>query len=276
MSEAVARYRAASEADDIPGMMATLAPDAELISPLSGRMVFRGHDDLRILLTAVYGSMTGLRWREQVGDANMSLILGESRVGPAQARRRDGAGARRPGPHPAHQATPAPVALAHAARARARPEDGPPPGRDPPGAQGLVRRKRRQRVLARREEVDAPELPVAQRGRAPRPAAPARCRWCGRALAARATRSPRPAPPRAGRGRRRPPGPSPRRTTRSSGAGRRGRCRCPARTRTPAASSSRRRDGRTRASPPPRPRRAPRRRAAPPSRWSPRAVFQPR
>jgi hypothetical protein len=82
MSEAVARYRAASEADDIPGMMATLAPDAELISPLSGRMVFRGHDDLRILLTAVYGSMTGLRWREQVGDANMSLILGESRVGP--------------------------------------------------------------------------------------------------------------------------------------------------------------------------------------------------
>jgi hypothetical protein len=82
MSEAVARYRAASEADDIPGMMATLAPDAELISPLSGRMVFRGHDDLRILLTAVYGSMTGLRWREQVGDANMSLILGESRIGP--------------------------------------------------------------------------------------------------------------------------------------------------------------------------------------------------
>ena len=82
MSEAVARYRAASEADDIPGMMATLAPDAELISPLSGRMVFRGYDDLRILLTAVYGSMTGLRWREQVGDANMSLILGESRIGP--------------------------------------------------------------------------------------------------------------------------------------------------------------------------------------------------
>ena len=82
MSEAVARYRAASEADDIPGMMATLAPDAELVSPLSGRMVFRGHDDLRILLTAVYGSMTGLRWREQVGDANMSMILGESRIGP--------------------------------------------------------------------------------------------------------------------------------------------------------------------------------------------------
>src|SRR5205823_8640568 len=57
VDDAIARYRAASEANDIDALMDTLAPDAELISPLSGRMVFRGHDDIRALLTAVYGSL---------------------------------------------------------------------------------------------------------------------------------------------------------------------------------------------------------------------------
>lgn len=62
MNDAVARYRAASDANDIDGVMDTLAPDAELVSPISGRLVFRGRDDLRALLTAVYGGMTGLQW----------------------------------------------------------------------------------------------------------------------------------------------------------------------------------------------------------------------
>ena len=78
----MARYRAASEADDIDGIMATLAPGAELVSPLSGRMVFRGQTDLRVLLTAVYGSMTGLRWREEVGDGNVRVVVGDASVGP--------------------------------------------------------------------------------------------------------------------------------------------------------------------------------------------------
>lgn len=65
MDDAVARYRAASEANDVEGILATLTPDAELVSPISGRMVFRGQEDLRVLITAVYGSMTGLRWRQE-------------------------------------------------------------------------------------------------------------------------------------------------------------------------------------------------------------------
>jgi hypothetical protein len=52
VDDAVARYRAASEANDIDATMAVLAPDAELVSPISGRLVFRGRDDLRVLLTA--------------------------------------------------------------------------------------------------------------------------------------------------------------------------------------------------------------------------------
>ncbi len=81
MSDAVARYRAASEANDIEGLTATLAPDAQLVSPISGRMVFRGAADLKLLLAAIYGSMTELRWREEVGDGSTRVVLGEGKVG---------------------------------------------------------------------------------------------------------------------------------------------------------------------------------------------------
>ena len=82
VDDAVARYRTASEENDIDGLIATLAPDAELISPLSGRLVFRGHDDLRVLLSAVYGDMKGLRWREELGDGATRVVLGDGSIGP--------------------------------------------------------------------------------------------------------------------------------------------------------------------------------------------------
>ena len=82
MDDAVARYRSASEQNDIDGLMSSLAPDAELVSPLSGRLVFRGHDDLRVLLGAVYGSMRDLRWHEEVGDGALRVVLGEGTIGP--------------------------------------------------------------------------------------------------------------------------------------------------------------------------------------------------
>ena len=80
--DAIDRYRAASEANDIDAVMATLAPDAEVVSPISGRMVFSGHDDLRVLLGAVYGSLTGLRWREVIGDGAVRVVVGDASIGP--------------------------------------------------------------------------------------------------------------------------------------------------------------------------------------------------
>ncbi len=80
MDDAVTRYCAASEANDIDAIVATLAPDAALASPLSGRVTFRGRDDLRILLSAVYSSTTGLRWSPHVGDGMTRVALGECRV----------------------------------------------------------------------------------------------------------------------------------------------------------------------------------------------------
>jgi len=80
MADAVARYRSASEAGDLDALMETLAPDVEVVSPISGRMVFRGHEDVRVLLGAVYGSLKGLRWSETVGDGARRVVLGEARV----------------------------------------------------------------------------------------------------------------------------------------------------------------------------------------------------
>jgi hypothetical protein len=80
VDDAVTRYCAASQSNDIGAIMATLAPDVELVSPLSARMVFRGHDDLRVLLTGVYGSMSGLNWTKQIGDASTRVAISEARV----------------------------------------------------------------------------------------------------------------------------------------------------------------------------------------------------
>ena len=82
MDESVTRYLAASEAGDIDGVMDTLTPDVEVVSPISGRMTFRGRDDVRTLLSAVYGSLKSLRWCEQVGDGRHRVALGEMRIGP--------------------------------------------------------------------------------------------------------------------------------------------------------------------------------------------------
>src|SRR5690348_5651674 len=81
MDDAVERYRHATEAGDVEGFMAVLADDAELVSPISGRMVFRGHDDLRVLFVAVYGTLSGLVWRQQARDGQIALLRGEARVG---------------------------------------------------------------------------------------------------------------------------------------------------------------------------------------------------
>jgi hypothetical protein len=82
-SSVIDRYLAAAQSNDIDALIETLADDPELVSPLSGRMVFRGRDDLRVLLRVVYGSLRGASWQVPVCDGNRCVVLGESRVGPA-------------------------------------------------------------------------------------------------------------------------------------------------------------------------------------------------
>src|SRR5580693_2075634 len=82
MDDAIERYCRASEANDIDALVATLSPQVEFVSPLSGRMVFRGLDDVTVLVTQVYGAMQGVRWDEEYGEGNRRVVIGGGRVGP--------------------------------------------------------------------------------------------------------------------------------------------------------------------------------------------------
>ncbi|WP_198037211.1 nuclear transport factor 2 family protein [Nocardia sp. BMG51109] len=70
----------ASEKKDVETMLATLAPDAELISPVSGRMVIRGHDDLRILFAAAYDCLDGIRWYQRIENDSAQVALCTAKV----------------------------------------------------------------------------------------------------------------------------------------------------------------------------------------------------
>jgi ketosteroid isomerase-like protein len=84
MEDAVSRYRAASEAGDIDALVETLAPDVEVVSPIAGRMVFRGIHDAGVLLGAVYGTLNSLRWTRTLGDGKHRVVVGEARIGPVR------------------------------------------------------------------------------------------------------------------------------------------------------------------------------------------------
>jgi hypothetical protein len=77
---AVATFLEATRAKDVDRMMSALAPDAELASPLSGRMLFRGVADLRVLLAAVYGGLSDLTWREVIGDGSTRVAVSDARI----------------------------------------------------------------------------------------------------------------------------------------------------------------------------------------------------
>ena len=79
-TDSVARYCVASAAKDVEGMLATLAPDVELISPLSASAIIRGKDDLRVLLGAIYSSLEGLHWGAPMSNGSTVVTVGSSRI----------------------------------------------------------------------------------------------------------------------------------------------------------------------------------------------------
>jgi limonene-1,2-epoxide hydrolase len=78
--DVIGRFCAATEAGDIDAVIETLASDAELVSPLAGRAVFRGHDDLRALFSALLPTLSGLTWRHQVSNAGTTVAVADARV----------------------------------------------------------------------------------------------------------------------------------------------------------------------------------------------------
>ncbi|MFI1236583.1 nuclear transport factor 2 family protein [Nocardia salmonicida] len=80
--DSVARFRHATTTNDITALLDTLSEDAELASPVSGRLVFRGRNDLAPLLTLVYQAISDLRWTDTLGTGDTRVLLGEARFGP--------------------------------------------------------------------------------------------------------------------------------------------------------------------------------------------------
>ena len=78
--DAVAVFCDATRSNDVDRIVSTLAPNAELLSPLFGRMVFRGRDDLRVLLGAVYGALSKLVWREVIGEGTTRVAVSDARI----------------------------------------------------------------------------------------------------------------------------------------------------------------------------------------------------
>jgi ketosteroid isomerase-like protein len=81
MTDAVDDYLSASAANDIDALMHTLSPDAELVSPLSSHLVFRGVHDLRITMSLIYGTLHDMQWQAHVGDGEVHVATGSARVG---------------------------------------------------------------------------------------------------------------------------------------------------------------------------------------------------
>lgn len=62
------RMLRAMEARDLDGMIATLAPDVVLNSPITGRVAFHGHEEMRELMQAHFATVKDLRYFADVGD----------------------------------------------------------------------------------------------------------------------------------------------------------------------------------------------------------------
>jgi SnoaL-like domain len=74
------RYRRAGEAGDVEGLLATLAPDVVLHSPITERVVFRGHEEMRELLRAVFSTVTDVQYFADVGDERTRVLFDHVRV----------------------------------------------------------------------------------------------------------------------------------------------------------------------------------------------------
>jgi hypothetical protein len=84
MEDSVKRYLSASEVGGIDELMGALSVDVEVVSPISGRMVFRGQEDVKHLLGAVYRSLRDLSWTRTVGEGEHRVALGSARLGPVR------------------------------------------------------------------------------------------------------------------------------------------------------------------------------------------------
>ncbi len=74
-------YRLAAETGDAGLAMTAFAPDAVLHSPLTSRVRFTGHAELRALIEVAYAHLTEIRFHTDVGDDRTRVVVYTARVG---------------------------------------------------------------------------------------------------------------------------------------------------------------------------------------------------
>jgi hypothetical protein len=75
------RYRLAAEAGDVDGLVSTLAADVVFHSPITERVKFTGREELRELLTAVFATVSDVRYFADVGDERTRVLFDRLHVG---------------------------------------------------------------------------------------------------------------------------------------------------------------------------------------------------
>ena len=78
--DALERYARGGETGDVALVVSAYAEDGVLRSPIAGGFAFRGHDDLRILMTEVYRVAKDPRFTLRALDGRTGMLTGTSRV----------------------------------------------------------------------------------------------------------------------------------------------------------------------------------------------------
>lgn len=79
--DAVRRWRAAGESGDAQGAAECLRIDVELTSPLTGRFRFQGREQVHLLLTAAFATISEIRFHTELGDGDTKALFYRGRVG---------------------------------------------------------------------------------------------------------------------------------------------------------------------------------------------------
>jgi len=77
----VARWCRAGEQRDATAAAACLAPDVELISPLTEQFRFRGPEQVRALLEAAFTAVEGIRFHTRLGDGDTHAVFYRAHLG---------------------------------------------------------------------------------------------------------------------------------------------------------------------------------------------------
>ncbi|SEP49495.1 nuclear transport factor 2 family protein [Amycolatopsis saalfeldensis] len=75
------RYRKAAETGDVDLAMTTFAADAVLHSPLTGRVRFTGHAELRPLIEVAYSHLKNVRFVADLGDEETRVVIYTAQIG---------------------------------------------------------------------------------------------------------------------------------------------------------------------------------------------------